>query len=83
MWFVMPLSVVLSGESLPSNSRHALICSRLINHSCDPSASAKIITINGQSKVRPSPSPRYWELIPDRYLRKNNVASRSRDSLRL
>lgn len=26
-------------------------CSRLINHSCDPSASAKIITINGQSKV--------------------------------
>jgi histone-lysine N-methyltransferase SETD1 len=25
--------------------------SRLINHSCDPSASAKIISINGQSKV--------------------------------
>lgn len=25
--------------------------SRLINHSCDPSASAKIITINGHSKV--------------------------------
>jgi hypothetical protein len=29
-----------------------LINSRLINHSCDPSASAKIISINGQSKVR-------------------------------
>ena len=26
--------------------------SRLINHSCDPSASAKIISINGHSKVR-------------------------------
>ncbi|EIW73505.1 hypothetical protein TREMEDRAFT_24920 [Tremella mesenterica DSM 1558] len=25
--------------------------SRLINHSCDPSASAKIISINGQSKI--------------------------------
>lgn len=29
-----------------------LMTSRLINHSCDPSASAKIISINGQSKVR-------------------------------
>lgn len=26
-------------------------CSRLINHSCDPSANAKIIKVNGQSKV--------------------------------
>jgi hypothetical protein len=55
----MPHSGDPSGEHSSSSfpclrSQH----SRLINHSCDPSASAKIITINGQSKVSPlSPWP--------------------------
>lgn len=83
MWSAMPLSVVLSGQSPPSNSSFALIYSRLINHSCDPSASAKIITINGQSKVSTPPSPVEQILIPDCYLRENNVTPRPRDSIRL
>ena len=35
----------------PQNRWAPSYSSRLINHSCDPSASAKIIVINGHSKV--------------------------------
>lgn len=38
-------------------NKSLIVSSRLINHSCDPSASAKIISINGQSKVCSSPQP--------------------------
>jgi hypothetical protein len=55
---------------------------RLINHSCDPSASAKIISINGQSKVGPMYLSRA-ALTPDCHLCQEDIASRTGDPVRL
>jgi SET domain-containing protein len=37
---------IISDSFLPTSSN-----SRLINHSCDPNCTAKIITINGEKKI--------------------------------
>ena len=38
-------------RGLNSNPFFVSNCRRLINHSCDPNCTAKIITINGEKKI--------------------------------